>query len=283
MLECIALIITSNEIDSGRFQTFMKQFENIKKCGISFLIFTNKFTHKTQTLVFRQEVYYYTRAFNSVEIICLNIPSEDDIYMRKDQFAKTKQAMPKFGLCSGPNTSFFCALDYCKKFDTTLLLETDCIITLDAIDSFINYAQYAGDFLVAGAKYDGKFFSGNILDIKHTHLNGVALYKTGNSEFQNLLNNVENWIIQNVPKQPSLPYDTAITLFILEEISSGNSEYYRSVFRRLVPTTLILNYSIFFIINPFKILIILLTILIDPRFNPLNLKETKVYFILDFN
>lgn len=244
MLEAIALITTTHEIESGRFQIFMKQFEDMPDCNLDFIVFTNKYTYKTQTLAFRQEIYHYTKSFKNVEIICLNIHPDDDIYMRREEFYKTKKTLPKLGLCAGPNISFFSAMDFCKKYDTTFLIETDCIIRKDALYTFKNFSQCVGDFLIVGSKYDGRHYSGNILDIKHTHLNGVALYKTGSLEFQSLLIDVENWIVKNTPTSMSLPYDIAITMFVLEQISTGNNSYYRNVLRRMITTPLILNYSI---------------------------------------
>lgn len=244
MLEVIALITTTHEIETGRFQYFMKQFENMEYCGLDFIIFTNKFTYKTQTLSFRQEIYHYTKSFKNVEIICLNVHPDDDIYMRREEFYRSKKTLPKLGLCAGPNISFFATMDFCKKYDTTFLIETDCIIRKDAIHSLKNYCKYVGDFLIAGAKYDGKHYSGNIQDIKHTHLNGVAFYKTGNIEFQKLLIQAENWIVKNAPTNMSLPYDISITMFVLEQIANGDSTYYRNVLRRMITTTMILNYSI---------------------------------------
>jgi hypothetical protein len=244
MLEAVALITTTFEIETGRFQLFMKQFEDMDPCELDFLVFTNTFTYKTQTLAFRQEIYHYTKSFKNVQIICLNINPDDDIYMKREEFYKTKRILPKLGLCSGPNISFFSAMDFCKKYDTTFLIETDCIIRKDAFYSFKNYSHCIGDFLIAGSKYDGKHYSGNIQDIKHTHLNGVALYKTGSVEFQTLMIDVENWIVKTTQINMSLPYDIAITMFVLDQIANGNTNYYRTVLRRMLPTTMILNYSI---------------------------------------
>jgi hypothetical protein len=242
MLEAVALITTASEIDNGRFQEFMKQFETMETCNLDFVVFVNKFTKKTQTLAFRQEIYYYTKAFKSVEIHCINIPPHDDIYIKS--VLNKPSYFPPLGLCSGPNISFFIAMEYCKKYDTILLLETDCIVKERAFPALTAYINNAGDFLIAGAVYDGKYYDGNIFSLRHTHLNGVAFYKSGSSEFQQLMENVQSWIAANVSKQWLLPYDIAITQFVLERLKTQNGGYYRGVLRKLLRTTLILNYSI---------------------------------------
>jgi hypothetical protein len=152
--------------------------------------------------------------------------------------------MPPLGLCSGPNISFFSAVEHCRAYDTVLILETDCKIKSNCFVDMKKHIDTAGDFLVCGAQYDGRHYGGDIYSSRHTHLNGVAFYKTGSSEFQRFMSEVENWIAYNVQKGQSLPYDIAMTMFLAEQIKHNRGGSYRATLRKMIPTTLILNYSI---------------------------------------
>lgn len=239
MLEAVILITNSYELNSERFNTFIKQFEN-EQSDLDFLIFTNK-PRDIQTLEFRKRVYESTRGFRKVELICLNIPAEDDVDI-KNHKRLGMQKIPALGLSSGPNITFFSAMNYCSKYDSVLLLEVDCLLR-GYLDSLQKYTECMGDFLISGGLYDGKTFSGNIQSPSHTHLSSVGIYKTSSPELQNLLQEVEKWIPGNVDKYKRVPYDISITMFLHESINKNDGGYYRNILRKMIPTTLILNYS----------------------------------------
>lgn len=233
-MEAILILTTSKEIDGGTYAKFFKQ-SCFKNLNIPVVIVVNNNNHIA-------DIVKITPKFKCVEIIYLNISPADDVYKMD---GKPANPMPKLGNISGPNILFFESIKYCSKFKYVLLIETDCIIMKDDfIEKFNNFVQHSGDFWIAGATYDGKTF----MDCTNTlflHLNGVALYKTGCPNFQEYIYNVRKWIELKIHINPVLAYDVALTGFLFEKM--GKQEFHNSnkhIYRKLIKTSLILNYSI---------------------------------------
>ncbi len=238
-LEAILLLTTSREIDNGQFAKFLVQFENMSKTNLSLIININNYTHTTDI---EDLINQYTRIFKYVEVNYLNIPKEHDLYIIGGQI--DKKVLPELGTCSGPNILFLESIRYCSKFDTTLLLETDCIIKKECIDKAERFINNCGDFLICGARYDGSYFK-NFIDRPAllNHINGVAFYKTCSPEFQTLINKVELFIIDQVrTKTQFFPYDVAISTYFYDSdrLLDHNNKI---MFRKINTTTLIINLS----------------------------------------
>ena len=234
-LEAILLLTTSSEIDSGQFAKFLAQFEHMSKTNLNLIINVN-------TLDIENLINNYTRIFRYVEVNYLNIPKEHDLYILGGQI--DKKILPELGTCSGPNILFLESIRYCSKFDTTLLLETDCIIKKECFDKAERFINNFGDFLICGARYDGTYFK-NFIEkpaLLH-HINGVAFYKTCSPEFQTLINKVELFIIEQVrTKTQFFPYDVAIMTYFYDNdrLLDHNNKI---MFRKINTTTLIINLS----------------------------------------
>jgi len=240
VLEAVVLLTTSSEIKSGQVLKFCNQFQTMKYCGLKFIIITNNSDYDPELLLFLNN----TRIFQSIEIYDIKIPKLEDIYIKDQKTYKT--AWPRLGLTSGPNILFFEAIKHCFKFNTSLFLETDCRLKENCFTVCKNYISSSCDFLISGSKYLGDAAEWSPSVFLFHHLNGVAFYRTGSEELQNLIKNVENFIAVNVVNKRSLSYDVAIMAFIYESIEHNKLErtYYRTVDSKLIGNTFILNYSL---------------------------------------
>lgn len=256
-LEAIVFPIHTKEINNGRFQEFMKQFKKINtKYDIELVFVFNK------ELAPDKEINLYLKLidgirpfFNNVEIVYLNLPTEDDVYidMQKWEYLKFNTAMPKHGLVSGPNLMFFKSMNICKKYNTVLLLETDCMLVDGWLDKCIRYVNNSGFFLISGALYDGLCCGLKTKDHTFFHKNGVAFYKTGSKTFQTLIEETQKFILDKV-NQTSDPfvkvdsslllmsYDICMNEMIFSKINSNENYYFwRYVFRTVITNSLIIN------------------------------------------
>ena len=237
-LEAVLLPVTSYEIDSGRFENFVNQFSDMKYTGIDLVICINNDTHTTSLFKF---INILSSVFETIHIAYANIPIEDDIYTL-DRTLYDK--IPKYGLISGPNILFFFSIRNCIHYNTVLLLETDCLLKKNWKEVCSNYLKYCGDFLISGAGYNGDTY----LDTKSNdfnHTNGVAFYKTSNAVFTMLINAVEEYIIKNVPDDPVVAYDIAISRTLYSKMHDINIyKEWKDIFRKVIKNTLILNCSL---------------------------------------
>lgn len=240
-LDCICLLTTNKEIEDGRCDEFIKHLvsktKKIKKIDFKIIINNNSIKNpdlkKLKTL------------FDSVEIVNLKLSKKNDIYTNNKPVL-----MPKYGLKSGPNLTFFNTIKLCNKYNTTLMLETDCILNTNWINDIYNYVKYSNGFLVSGAINDGSSFSKSNSSILN-HINGgTGIYATGNIILQKLIKILALFIEDQTQKNnPGLAYDYALKLLI--DINIDNIEadintknIWKFINRNYVQNNLIFNYSL---------------------------------------
>jgi hypothetical protein len=230
-LECIALLTTSFEVNSGRLKTFLDRlYPTLVKRDLDFIIFLN-----TPTEIFGLE--RFMPFFNKVEVISTDIRPEEDVRVNgKNNLT--------YGGCSGPNILFLRSIRYCQKYNTTLCLETDCYLMNQWLDSCINYVKYSGTFLVAGAAYDGVTLQIPLHDtLMFHHLNGVAFYNTQSEYFRTLINDTEILIKKLAKEQKPTAYDYVMIKCIQYGLNE-NHTFWNFIYRNIVKTTLITNFSL---------------------------------------
>lgn len=220
-LESICLLTTDQEILNGSYQRFIKRLlDNTKSLKeyktIDFNIIINNFSNQSI------EVTDLNKIFNNVEIIDLDLDKSEDCYI-KHVYNSIK--IPKYGLKSGPNTSFFRTIRWCQKYNTSLFLETDCILSPKWLTKIINYTKYANGFLISGAMYDGLVLTKADSPMR-THINGgTALYATSNKILQELIimlgEFIEKQVVNNIP---GLAYDYALKLLIDHNVNNTLNE-----------------------------------------------------------
>ena len=230
-LECIALLTTTFEVANGRVERFFERLQLTEKYDLDFIIFVNKGVNipGIETLV---------PYFNNVFVISTEIAEKDDV--RVDSAAGLE-----YGGCSGPNILFLKSMKFCERYNTTLVIETDCLLQPSWLDSCINYVKYSGSFLIAGSNYYGKVQ----LDVNVTglfeHVNGVAFYNTGSQYFKTLIDTTICFIKENAMRGTSYAYDVAIYECVLSLIRTKQDvSFWTYIYHNIIKTTLIVNFSL---------------------------------------
>ena len=137
---------------------------------------------------------------------------------------------------------FLKTMKKCAEFNTTLILETDCTIKKDWLEKLERYVENCGGFWISGSLFNGfkdSYWKSTSLA---KSLNGVALYATGNTEFQNFIKMFDSWLIERVKITPTIAYDHGIAIMIEEHIGSNN-EYWVMVNRNYITNQFIINLS----------------------------------------
>lgn len=241
-LEAIYLLTTQKEINNDRYIKFIQQIisytqpSNISKT-IDFNIVINN-TNKTLSIKNLSSI------FKSINILNLKLDQHQDIYLNK---IPDDGQIPEYGLKSGPNITFFKTIrDASSKYNTILLLETDCILSNNWLTNIYNYIEYANGFLISGATYDGNVFmkAGSAM---LTHINGgTAIYATYHPALQRFISMLEKFVVLHANgSMPGLAYDYAAKLLIDHQINHPQDILYNNFWhfinRNYLPNKLIGN------------------------------------------
>ncbi len=240
-LECICL--NTNSKEEEKYNLFIEELiKNTNKKlskNLDFIIITNnsKFTPEIKDLI---------NIFKEVKIINLKLNNQEDLYVpfeHEEIFLSKHKIIPDYGTKSGPNLLFFNSMKLLKNYNTTLLLETDCIFSHDWLEKINNYINYSNGFLISGATYDGGVYSDE--DLMLTHINGVALYATGNCLFQSIMEHYEVYFLESVKETPNLAYDWGFNIFLKENLQKKeNHNFWKFINRNYVTNKYIFNYSL---------------------------------------
>lgn len=238
-LECVSVLVTTNEIQDGRFEKFMNRLleTNLENAsGLVFYVIVNNGKEFQSLKRYNPQIL---SKFKSYLIFDVNISPADDVYITQ---ASPEVDVPKYGLISGPNLLFFKFAELTKQYNTTLLLETDCILDKEWINKLSNYTQYVGPFLISGATYDGMNFTDDIPMMNH--LNGVALYATSDATFHSLIEELKLFIESYKETTPVLAYDYAMFVMMYNGLKNTDvSHIWRFIRRYSLVCPFILNYS----------------------------------------
>lgn len=237
-LEAIILNITSNEIDTNIFKTFLTQFSDMKYTDIDCVIYINNRNH---TMPLTDIVTPLATVFAKVEVFYLNIDPKDDVYIKYNQ-EHIGNYLPKYGYISGPNIMFLHAMRKSRKYNTVLLLECDCLLKQSFITDLEMFTRFSGGFLIAGTCYDG-FQPFDPLSVDSYHVNGVALYHTGSPVFQTLIDDLDEYIKVQCKTSPRVPFDTALYRMVSSNVVL-NPRKWKLILRNIIRTTFIMNLSV---------------------------------------
>ena len=242
-LECLTLLITSNEDKDGQYDTFI---ENLRK---SMTRANKKIAKKLSFRIIRNnnendniDLSYLKKTFRDVDIIYLNIPEEYNHYNSEDETLDFT-----YGKQSGPLYSFFSIFRqrHLENFNTSLFLECDCILLDNWLDKIYNYCLTSGPFMISGSQYDGHCYM-KYYDINNQHINGgICLYSTGNQ----ILNQYMDFCLDSVPLyvrriSQNMPYDYTI-YYVLEnnyDYNLSNREILKFIKKNILKNNLICNY-----------------------------------------
>jgi hypothetical protein len=248
-LDAIVLVTTFKESISQRFTKFLEHLVSVTTSpskDIDFVISSNASMPIEHSIL--QKLKYL---FKEVKLHAQQIPKQDDIYESDAVPFASSPYIPEMGRTSGPNILFLNTMNYCRQYNTVLVLETDCILYNSWIEKCKNYTNNCEYFLLSGTTYDGIPTSVSEKNlVNFLHINGVAFYKTGSSVFQYVMLQLEEFIKDSVSRkvrQGRVPYDLAITEMILSRIANtptvGAYNFWRCVYRYILKNTLIVNAS----------------------------------------
>jgi hypothetical protein len=244
ILDCIALNVTTKEVINGRFSKFITNIVEhtvISKIveSIDMYIFLNN--SKSVDNVY-EDVSRISGIFRSVVVVSFELDDLDDMYI---QNPSTNQKCGKYGFISGPYCMFMKTMEYCQAYNTTLFLETDCILSNGWLETLYNYTKNAGGFWISGATYDGQTIDVWKDRTIFGHLNGVALYATGNVDFQAFLELFETFFVYAIKNvYNKYGYDHCIRVMVDYFLEKRPLEYYwRFVDRNLIRSQYIINCS----------------------------------------
>jgi hypothetical protein len=238
-LECIAILVTSHEINKGFLSNFLNNIKNTTPKNNTILnIFTNNSNHDPILLDDVKDI------FKSIDITDLDISPDADMYIK---FPYTLPKIPQFGYSSGPNILFMKAMSFCNKYNTTLVLETDCKLYIGWFEKCKAYVS-SEYFMISGSTYDGSNLIPTTDRAMFCHLNGVAFYKTGSPILQFVFSELSRFIIHRVLEQgkPHSSYDICLIDLILtgcDEGSETSRKFWRNIMRYIFKTSLIINAS----------------------------------------
>lgn len=177
------------------------------------------------------------RWFGQVRISFLNLSPEVDFYIKGS-------SLNVFGNKSGPNVFFLTMMAACRDYAHTMLFEADCVPVrpgwLDALEHAILDAP-SGSWVV-GTNYSGPT---QAAPSNAYHINGNAIYATGNRDFQDYLEGdflqVLMWLTEHVTA--NVAYDVAFAqgMSRYRDILKGTGVDLRQYARRYVLNPVIGN------------------------------------------
>jgi hypothetical protein len=245
-LECICLLLTTKEILDGSYNSLINRIkENTRPEEARDIAFTILLNQETETS--RLQIHILDSIFNNIDIINLKLSPEQDLYIKDSELILDK--IPEYGTKSGPNIMFFKAIELCQKYNTTLLLETDCFFKNDWLDKLKSFVLNSNSFWISGSIYDG-IIPCKASSYMMTHINGgTALYATGNHNLQAFINFAKIFILKKIQDgMPDLAYDYGIKIFIDNNINSHIDKpedilLWKFINRNYLPNKLIGNFS----------------------------------------
>jgi hypothetical protein len=210
----LVLLTTEKEHKSGLIKNCLNSYFSLnpsKQHKIDLIIFFDQFSDDSY-----KELYKYKElnAINSVQIFCLNLKDEENLYFSGAKY--NSEYVPRLGLSAGPNNLFFKSLRFLFKTDYEyfIVIESDThpvrSLWFDLIASFCK----TNDFLIAGSTYKGG------IEIPKNcgwdkHINGVGIYKNS-QELKDILDGAEEYIANVIAEQKSkcfLNYDVGVHFY----------------------------------------------------------------------
>lgn len=244
--DCLVLLCTGQEhIDD----VYLKFLENLNKT-IDLKISKNldfKLIIKVKDKNKYEIPQYLINKFASVEIIAIDILEEVDIYDDKTKKIWNKEVLENYGSKYGPNFVFFETMKILREYNSSLLLECDCLLFDDWMNRINNYIN-SQSFLISGSHSDS---SNNELyyHLRNQHINGgTAIYATGNVLFQKLMKLCEYlWPIYIKCHSFDLPYDYIILLTIQncfdESLIKSDKFVWSYIKKNYIYNSLVFNWS----------------------------------------
>jgi hypothetical protein len=205
-IDCIAVPTVPQEIGdlSVLFACWSLFHGSQQICSKLLITYPQPLSEKTHDDIERAIIIFgIDKMFSSIEIRVLDIPNEDDIYIRHGD-SHTGE-IPRLGHKSGPNTQFFRTVYSAKNHSYLFLHECDVYpLAPDWLEGLCATLRTGHDW-VLGSNYKGSIVLGP--DIMN-HINGSAVYAVGDSSFQDFCRNFwEPGLEEMCRDKPDTAYD----------------------------------------------------------------------------
>jgi len=175
--------------------------------------------------------------FDEIKITFCNLPSEVNFYKKAKDGNKEVNK-------SGPNIFFLAVMAHCRKYAFTFQMESDCIpLKAGWIDALDNECCSSGiNSWIIGPEYFGP---SRLRSSYCAHINGNAIYKTGDSGFVDFIDELFVPLLKEFISRGlyDLAYDTllSVLMFNIDSIEPCQKERLLSSFAMLKYTNTIVN------------------------------------------
>ena len=229
--------------DSPAYQPYMS-FPNQPSVYLHFVFnsFRNEQVESLIKEVFNK-TYILSRCFAGIKFSYCNLEGDRDLYVR----GKKGIALPLEGYKSGPNNQFFTTIEqFAKDYPYIFYMETDCLpIKADWLNKLTEIVNNSENFWLKGSIYRGN--SPIDRDFQN-HINGNAIYATGNPDFQRFVKEVWKPELINTiqSEKPSLAYDCFLDLYFNKASAKDRNKQWcqwQNIAHKFTYTDFIQNHS----------------------------------------
>jgi hypothetical protein len=221
--DCICLLCTGQEYINDIYLKFLQHLEDTTDTELASNI-------HFKLVIKSKDIEKYTipdsinHKFLTADYLIIDIPDEIDIYDDKTETKTSLSMIEKYGSKYGPNVVFFETMKQIKEYNTSLLLECDCLLSRHWMERLHQYVS-TQSFLISGSHSDSpndKPYD----DLRNQHINGgTALYATGHMLFQKFMSLCEKLWPRYIKYYGSdLPYDYIILLTIQNYFNESKTD-----------------------------------------------------------
>lgn len=179
--------------------------------------------------------------FADFRLTFLDLPAEVNYYYKKGQVGEGD-----FCRKSGPNIQFLALMAHCRDYEYSFLMEADCLPVrpgwLDALDASIGMGSSLDPWIL-GSRYEGP----SVVDPRFRfHVNGNAIYHTGDGEFQEFIFGCFLKTLQDVIARghDQLAYDTLISCMLDNpQLSASCPDFVSRILERYRFSNVMRNYG----------------------------------------
>jgi hypothetical protein len=182
------------------------------------------------------------KCFQDIRFSYCELSGMDDIYRRSYQ-----GEVGSWGYKSGPNNQFFMTIEkFSADYPYIFMMETDCFpVKANWLQRAAEIANNSERFWIKGSLYRG---NSPIMKSQQDHINGNALYASGDRDFQCFIREVwKPFVLKNTKEvDRTLAYDCAIARYFDKAESATNNFpwlHWQNTAHLLTYTNFIQNHS----------------------------------------
>ncbi|MGB3534814.1 MAG: hypothetical protein WBA13_15025 [Microcoleaceae cyanobacterium] len=192
-----------------------------------------------------KQAEWVARCFKDIRFSYCNLRGMQDIYRRSAEGEVSAE-----GYKSGPNNQFFMIIEkLARDYPYIFYMETDCFpIRPNWLQKLIEIVNSTEAFWIKGSLYRG---TSGVDQLYQNHLNGNAIYATGNSDFQRFVREIWKPFLFHTTKYNNrrIAYDCLLPIYFDRADASSKSNnkliwyQWQNVASRFSYTNFIQNHS----------------------------------------